>query len=171
MPSHIALLAMPRLGTVPGPEHGDLRVTFLSVDRQRDFDTVPRPISICATAMANGLAAGHTCCTARFWHQLQRLPKLLPGHGKNWRDGPVIDLSGPRSGWRAWSAATGTPAPSRSVLQFDSFDLVLSAALQDLGVILASLPLCAATALADGRLVRLPEQQVEIDAGYWLSWN
>ena len=55
------------------------------------------------------------------------------------------------------------------MLQFDSFDLVLSAALQGLGVILASLPL-SATALAEGRLVRLPEPEVEIDAGYWLSW-
>lgn len=166
MPSHIALLAVPRL-TPFLTEHRDLRVSFVSVDRQRDFDAVEADLHL---RYGNGQWPGRR---AHLLHREVLAPAAstqLAGTAKNWRDGPVIDLSGPRSGWRAWSAATGTSAPSRSVLQFDSFDLVLSAALQGLGVILASLPLSAA-ALADGRLVRLAEPEVEIEAGYWLSWK
>lgn len=166
MPSHIALLAMPRLGPFLA-DHPDLRVTFVSVDRQRDFDVVEADLHL---RYGNGQWPGRR---AQLLHREVLAPAASPKlarAGKTWREGPVVELSGPRSGWRAWSAATGTPAPSRAVLQFDSFDLVLSAALQGLGVILASLPLIAA-ASADGRLVRLPEPEVEIDAGYWLSWN
>jgi LysR family glycine cleavage system transcriptional activator len=165
MPSHIELLVLPRLAPFLAL-HGDLRVTFVSVDRQRDFDTVEADLHL---RYGNGHWPGRH---AQLLHREVLAPAAAPClavAGHRWRDGPVVDLSGPRSGWRAWSAASGTLAPSRSVLQFDTFDLVLSAALQGLGVILASLPL-SATALAEGRLVRLPEPEVEIDAGYWLSW-
>jgi len=165
MPSHIELLVLPRLGPFLAG-HRDLRVTLVSVYRQRDFDAVEADLHL---RYGDGQWAGRH---AQLLHREVLAPAAAPslaGARHSWRDGPVVDLSGPRSGWRAWSAASGTPAPSRSALQFDSFDLVLGAALQGLGVILASLPLSAA-AMAEGRLVRLPEPEVEIDAGYWLSW-
>ena len=165
MPSHIELLVLPRLGPFLD-RHGDLR-SLSCRSTGSAISTLLRRICICGTAMGIGLDATRNCCSAKCLRQPQHLPLPLPG--AIGATGPVVDLSGPRSGWRAWSAASGTPAPSRSVLQFDSFDLVLSAALQGLGVILASLPL-SATALAEGRLVRLPEPEVEIDAGYWLCW-
>ncbi|MCP4316645.1 MAG: LysR family transcriptional regulator [Hyphomicrobiales bacterium] len=165
MPSHIELLVLPRLKPFLA-NHPGLRVTFVSVYRQRDFDDAKADFHL---RYGLGNWPGRR---ADLLHQELLAPAAAPSllqAEDNWRKGPIIELSGPRSGWRAWSAATGSPAPLRSGLHFDSFDLVLNAAFEGLGAILASLPLCEA-ALATGRLARLPEPQVAMDEGYWLSW-
>lgn len=165
MPSHIELLILPRLKPFLS-EHPGMRVTFVSVYRQREFDDARADLHL---RYGLGNWPGRS---AELLHQEILAPAAAPPvieGAADWREGPVIELSGPRSGWRAWSAATGSPAPHRSGLHFDSFDLVFNAALEGLGVMLASLPLSEA-AFAGGRLVRLDEPQVAMDEGYWLSW-
>ncbi|MEX3011396.1 LysR family transcriptional regulator [Hoeflea sp. TYP-13] len=166
MPSHIELMVLPRLKPFLA-KHPGLRVTFVSAHRQRDFDDAKADIHL---RYGSGNWPGRK---AELLHQELLAPAAAPSllqKGEEWREKPVIELSGPRSGWRAWSAATGSPVPLRSSLHFDSFDLVLNAAIEGLGVILASLPLSEA-ALAAGDLVRLPEPHFVMDTGYWLSWE
>lgn len=81
----------------------------------------------------------------------------------DWRAKPRIALSGPRLGWADWGTTTG-PAPH---LRFDSFIAALAAAEAGAGVLLASLPLAAAS-LAAGRVVRLASESLRPAASYWL---
>jgi DNA-binding transcriptional LysR family regulator len=60
--------------------------------------------------------------------------------------------------------------PGKARLRFDSFDLLLAAAVEGLGVMLASLPL-SEVAVARGQLERLPGPGMETGAGYWLNWQ
>jgi LysR family glycine cleavage system transcriptional activator len=87
-------------------------------------------------------------------------PDLAQG---DWREKPRIALSGPRRGWADWGASEG-PAPH---LRFDSFIAALAAAEIGAGVLLASLPLAAAS-LAAGRVVRLDAHSLRPDESYWL---
>ncbi|MFZ1813519.1 MAG: LysR family transcriptional regulator [Rhizobiaceae bacterium] len=87
-------------------------------------------------------------------------PDLAEG---DWRRKPRITLSGPRRGWSDWGAMEST-APQ---LRFDSFIAALSAAEAGAGVLLASLPLAAAS-LAAGRVVRLDAHSLRPEESYWL---
>jgi LysR family transcriptional regulator, glycine cleavage system transcriptional activator len=87
-------------------------------------------------------------------------PDLAEG---DWRMKPRITLSGPRRGWSDWGA-TESAAPQ---LRFDSFMAALSAAEAGAGVLLASLPLAAASLLA-GRVVRLDAHSLRPEESYWL---
>ena len=96
-------------------------------------------------------------------------PSLLKSEA-NWRRLPQIAVSGPRDGWREWAAATGVAPPRPPQLRFDSFAPALAAALSGAGVLLGSLALIEPEIKA-GRLVRLPEPQIEMPHAYWLSWD
>lgn len=87
-------------------------------------------------------------------------PDLAQG---NWREKPRIALSGPRLGWSDWGA---TPDPTPH-LRFDSFIAALAAAEAGAGVLLASMPLAAAS-LATGRVVRLDAHSLRPAESYWL---
>ena len=87
-------------------------------------------------------------------------PDLAQG---DWQAQPRIALAGPRPGWAEWGAITG-PAPQ---LRFDSFVSALSAAEAGAGVLLASLPLAAAS-LDAGRVVRLEPRCLKPAASYWM---
>lgn len=93
-------------------------------------------------------------------------PKLArcKDHWTNW---PRIACSGPRPGWNAWAAqfnTSTTPVPS---YRFDTFLSALGAARAGLGVIIGSIPLCAAD-LAAGRLVKLSGDTLNHHETYWL---
>lgn len=96
-------------------------------------------------------------------------PLLIEGSRIDWRRLPQIAVSGPRDGWREWAAASGVAPPRPPSLRFDSFAPALHAAKSGAGVLLASLALTVA-ALQAGTLVRLPEQSVQMEQGYWLTW-
>lgn len=81
----------------------------------------------------------------------------------DWHAKPRISLSGPRPGWADWGPISG-PAPE---LRFDSFIAALAAAEAGAGVLLASLPLAAAS-LAAGRVVRLDAHSLRPSASYWM---
>ncbi|MBB2202551.1 LysR substrate-binding domain-containing protein [Gluconacetobacter tumulisoli] len=96
-------------------------------------------------------------------------PALLNGRKGNWHEQPLIAVSGPRIGWRDWTLQTGQPLPPVPSLRFDTFAQALRAAEAGAGILLASLALCNA-ALEAGTLVRLTDQTLRMDAGYWITW-
>jgi LysR family glycine cleavage system transcriptional activator len=84
-----------------------------------------------------------------------------------WQDLPRIAVSGPRAGWQDWAEQSGETAPIPKY-RFDSFVSAQAAAMAGAGVILGSLPLCEA-ALASGKLVRLTDNTLPQEAGYWMT--
>ncbi|MGB7267951.1 MAG: LysR family transcriptional regulator [Albidovulum sp.] len=100
----------------------------------------------------------------------QLVPVASPGlarSGGDWTEWPRIACSGPRPGWNDWAAHFGvatTPVPD---LRFDTFLSALGAARAGMGVLLGSLPLCAAD-LAAGRLVRLGDDILPHHESYWV---
>ncbi|MFK5998086.1 MAG: LysR family transcriptional regulator [Rhodobacterales bacterium] len=94
-------------------------------------------------------------------------PCLLQ-QGVDWQDLPRIAVSGPRPGWQEWAGKSQSNAPPVPKYRFDSFAAAHAAAVAGLGVILGTLPLCAA-ALHDNSLVRLTKNILPHDASYWMT--
>jgi len=84
-----------------------------------------------------------------------------------WTSLPRIACAGARPGWPAWAAAFGIPTTPVPHLRFDTQLSALAAAKAGLGVVLASLPLCA-EALENGTLLRLDESSLSHHESYWL---
>ena len=85
-------------------------------------------------------------------------------HWENW---PRIACSGSRPGWNNWTTqfnTSTTPVPS---FRFDTFLSALGATRAGWGVIVGSLPLCAAE-LAAGNLVKLSDDMLDHHETYWL---
>ncbi len=95
-------------------------------------------------------------------------PVLLAQSPDDWTRLPHIALAGPRPGWLAWGAQVIGAPPPVPMLRFDSFGQSLAAAQNSAGVILGSLALCRA-ALNAGSLVRLSDETLPTNAGYWLT--
>ncbi len=93
-------------------------------------------------------------------------PDLVQGGGA-WTEWPRIACSGPRPGWNDWASRFGIPTIPVPVLRFDTFVSALGAARAGSGVLLGSLPLCAAD-LAAGRLVRLGDAVLPHHESYWI---
>ncbi len=85
-------------------------------------------------------------------------------HWENW---PRIACSGSRPGWNDWNRRFNSPTTPVPSFRFDTFLSALGAARAGLGVIVGSLPLCAAE-LAAGRLVKLSDDTLEHHETYWL---
>jgi len=96
-------------------------------------------------------------------------PELLATQASDWRELPLISLSGPRDGWREWATTTGVAPPRPANFRFDSFADALNAAISGAGVLLASLALVQPM-LDTKKLVRLPEKSLRMNEGYWLTW-
>ena len=96
-------------------------------------------------------------------------PALVKNAKDDWRTLPRIATSGPRIGWRDWSNAMDEPPPPAPLLRFDTFAQALRAAEAGMGVLLGSLPLCQAS-FDSRRLLRLTEQSLGMEAGYWITW-
>ena len=91
----------------------------------------------------------------------------LAARAGHWTALPRIACAGQRPGWHAWAAAFGIPTTPLPDLRFDTHLSALGAAKAGLGVLLASLPLCA-KALATGELVRLDPNSLPHHESYWL---
>lgn len=91
---------------------------------------------------------------------------VLAQSGGRWTEWPRIACSGPRPGWNDWASRFGIPTTPVPGLRLDTFLSALGAARAGMGVLLASLPLCAAD-LAAGRLVRLSDEVLEHHESYW----
>jgi LysR family glycine cleavage system transcriptional activator len=96
-------------------------------------------------------------------------PALVKNKAADWRALPHVATSGPRLGWRDWSNAMREPPPPAPLLRFDTFAQALRATEAGAGVLLASLALCQA-AINGRRLLRLTDQSLRMEAGYWITW-
>lgn len=97
-------------------------------------------------------------------------PSLVEGLMGDWRSLPRISVSGPRHGWRDWTAAReGESPPPVPALRFDTFVQALRAAEAGGGVLLGSMPLCEG-ALSARRLIRLERDSMPMEEGYWVVW-
>jgi len=94
-------------------------------------------------------------------------PTLIRRRAATWISLPRIACAGARPGWPAWAAAFGIPTTPVPHLRFDTHLSALAAAKAGLGVVLASLPLCA-EALENGTLLRLDERSLSHHESYWL---
>ena len=97
-------------------------------------------------------------------------PGLAAESDGDWRSWRRIATSGPRLGWRDWSNAAGEPPMEVPHLRFDTFVQALRAAEMGGGVLLTSLPL-SVDSIASGKLVRLTERSLTMEAGYWITWE
>ena len=93
-------------------------------------------------------------------------PALVEGV-EDWTTLPRIACAGPRPGWTSWATAYGIPTTPVPRLRFDTHVSALGAAKAGLGVLLASLPLCA-EALNAGTLVRLDQMSLLHHESYWI---
>lgn len=93
----------------------------------------------------------------------------LADDAKDWRRMPLISLAGPRMGWQDWCAASGLEPPPPPALRMDTMAQALKAAETGAGAVLGSLALCT-EALAEGRLIALADNPVEMESGYWITW-
>lgn len=92
-------------------------------------------------------------------------PDLLQP-GVRWQDLPKIAVSGPRPGWQEWSQPPGESTLPH--IRFDTRTSAIAAARSGVGVLLASLPLCARE-LTNGKLVSLSDYVLEPVETYWFT--
>ncbi len=96
-------------------------------------------------------------------------PKIMQ-NGGDWLELPRIAISGPRPGWQEWANHFGDSGHGVPALRFENLVVARDATKAGLGVMLGSIPLCK-DALEDGTLVRLTENTLELDEGYWMTAN
>ena len=90
------------------------------------------------------------------------------------RDGPadlsqatLLHVASVESDWAAWVKGSGAGLTMGGGFRFDTVQLALEAAAQELGVAIGRLPLVEPE-LARGRLVAVSDAVVPIETGYWL---
>ncbi len=162
-PSVIALWIAPRIANLTAALRGT-ELSLASIGREADYDGDGHDYQVrFGDGSWGGFDAG-----LLFQERLAPLcsPAMLE-RCDDWRELPVIALTGPRDGWRQWASLTGDPPPKAPVLRFDSQLAALEAAKAGAGVTLASLPLAAAMIEGD-QLVRLSDQTLTMTGGQWL---
>lgn len=161
--SVIQLWIAPRLATLGQGANFQLSLTTMNIEP--DFAKSNASIEV---RYGNGHWPGMVSARL-FREELTPLaaPQLLKGK-RPWQELPHIAVSGPRPGWQEWAERTGDAAPPVPSWRFDSFVAALAAAKAGLGVILGSLPLCAAE-LQEGTLVRLTKDSLALEEGYWMA--
>ncbi len=160
--SVIQLWIVPRLAALDQGAHFQLSVTTMNIEP--DFAKTNADIEV-----RYGSGGWPGMVSARLYPELLAplaTPALLR-HAPRWQDLPRIAVSGPRPGWQEWAERTGEAAPPAPRYRFDSFVAALAAARAGLGVLLGSVPLCAAE-LGDRALVRLSKDALVLDEGYWM---
>ncbi|MEQ8654984.1 MAG: LysR substrate-binding domain-containing protein [Kiloniellales bacterium] len=165
--SVIALWITPRLPELLA-RFPNLQVSFATVQRSSDYAAAQADLEI---RFGSGAFPGQRA--RKLFDEVLvpvAAPALLSGASQDWRRLPQIALNGPRDGWREWAAAAAVPPPPQPRLRFDSFTQALTAAIAGQGVLLASLPLSLA-AIENGSLRRLPERELRMEQGYWLTWS
>lgn len=161
--SVIQLWIVPRLPSLDLGAHFQLSVTTMNIEP--DFAKTHADIEV---RFGHGGWPGSD--GARLYREVltpMAAPALLPGTAR-WQELPRIAVSGPRPGWQEWAERNGDAAPPAPRYRFDSMVAALAAARAGLGVMLGSLPLCAAD-LADGALVRLSNEALVLEDGYWMT--
>lgn len=165
--SVIGLWIAPRLMRI-ADELPQLQIVCETIHNLPDFDRSSADLEI---RFGDGNWPGRAA--KRLFHEeLTPLaaPQLLKNGVTDWQKLPLIATSGPRLGWRDWFDACQSPPGHAPRMRFDTFILALTAAQAGVGVILGSLPLCEGE-IQTGRLKRLSQKTLKMEAGYWISWD
>ena len=85
----------------------------------------------------------------------------------DWSKATFIHTSTVENDWDAWIEGAGLKIEAARHLQFDTIQLASEAAAAGLGIAMGRVPLIAAE-LRSRRLVKVLDQEVSIDSGYWL---
>ncbi len=162
-----ALWIAPRLREISST-NPNLQISVSAIHRSTDFDAAQADLEV---RFGNG---GWEDREAVQLFQEQLVPTcsaelLARAPDGDWRQLPIIGVSGPRDGWHEWSATTGDPPLKQPVLRFDSLIAAQNAALSGGGVFLASMALVR-NAIQLGDLVKLSEKLLVMNDGYWLTW-
>ena len=163
--SVIQLWILPRLQRLRQC-YPDTQLSLATVHREPDFTIAEADLEI---RFGNGNWPGRRALRLFVESLVPLAAPDLVDRGDDWQRLPLIALSGPRIGWQEWCAATGSQPPPPPALRFDTFVQALKAAEEGAGVVLGSRALCSAS-LAEGRLVTLVDEPVEMDSGYWITW-
>jgi len=151
----------------PRLEHNNdqLQLTFSTMVLEADFKQQSADIEV---RYGNGQWPDRNAM-ALFTEQLTPLvsPALL-NTVSDWQQLPKLAVSGPRMGWHDWAQLSGHGANPMSPYRFDSQSCAMAAALQGLGVVLASLPL-AQKMITSGALVEVSGMRLRPDVGPWLT--
>lgn len=165
--SVIELWIVPRLVAI-AERLPHVQLAFETIQNLPDYDRIEADFEI---RFGEGNWAG------RHSHRLFReelaplaSPRLAASADGEWSTWSRIATSGPRLGWRDWSNAAGLPPMDVPHLRFDTFVQALRAAESGAGVLLASLPLSAG-ALGTDSLIRLTDEVLTMEAGYWITWE
>jgi LysR family glycine cleavage system transcriptional activator len=162
-----ALWIAPRLNKLKST-YPSLQVSLSSVHRPTDFDAVKADLEVRFESKRWQRHKAVQLYTETLVPACS--PDLLATATKNnWQQLPFIAVSGPRDGWHEWSVANGHAPVAQPSFRFDSMIAAQQAALCGAGVFLASLPL-ARDAIDSGTLVKISEQPLVMNAGYWLTW-
>ena len=160
-----ALWLAPRLAQLR-LSHPTLQISVTSIHRPGDFDAAQADLEVRygkgSLPYENGIQL----------YQEKLMPSCSPellrnSKASDWRNLPVIAVSGPRDGWQEWAQIVGEAPLPLPALRFDSFIAAQCAAIAGAGILLASIPL-ANSAFATKQLVKLTEIPCVIDGGYWL---
>lgn len=162
-----ALWLAPRIGKL-NSLRPLLQISVLAVHRPSDFEAARADLEV---RFGNG--------DWPEWDSIQLYEEVLVPSCKtglvgdapngDWRQLPIIAVSGPRDGWHEWSTASGEAPLNQPLLRFDSLIAAQNAAIAGAGVFLASVVL-ARTAFQSGALVKLSENPLVMNSGYWLTW-
>lgn len=152
---------VPRLIGLDGDDR--LQISFSTMVVAADFDRQASTVEV-----RHGTGNWSDRRAARlFTEQLGPVvsPDLLQP-GVRWLDLPKIAVSGPRPGWKEWSKSRGENFSPH--IRFDTMTSAIAAAKSGVGVLLASLPLCARE-LASGELVSLSDDVMKPVETYWFT--
>lgn len=165
-PSVTALWIAPRMARLSAGLPG-VELSIVSIGREADYQAQATDYQI---RFGNGHWEGYD--SALLFREVLA-PVTAPDLARtmdNWRDLPVIALTGPRDGWAEWASGTGEAPPASPVLRFDGQNAALEAAKSSAGVTLASVPL-ARSMLDRGELERLSDHDLAMSGGQWLCWR
>jgi LysR family glycine cleavage system transcriptional activator len=157
------LWVVPRLAALSGS--AGIQISMTTMNIEADFAKANAVVEI---RYGNGPWPGMH--SARLFRETQAplaAPQLLQ-KSVRWQNLPRISIAGPRPGWQQWAAQTGDSALPVPRYRFDNLVSALAAAKAGVGVVLGSLPLCTHD-LRDKLLVRLTEETLVQDAGYWMT--
>ena len=168
-PASVAVLWLaPRLTRI-SMLHQSLQVSVSSVHRPGDFDATQADLEVRFADLSQ------TDPDSELLYREEMVPCCAPhllaeAESDDWRDLPIVAVSGPRDGWQEWANAREESPLAQPVLRFDSMIAAQTAAISGAGVLLASLPL-AIRAIEAGDLEQLETEPHQMDGGYWFRWR
>jgi len=160
-----ALWVSPRLNSF-SKTNPDVEIAVSSIYRQVDYELVESDYEI---RFGAGNWAGRRSVQL---FQEKLLPVCAPHlitNETNWRDLPILAITGIRDGWHDWAQSGGQAPLDKPSLRFDSFLTAFHAARAGAGVVLASKPMIK-TDLLQRTLIPVDDHTHNMSSGHWITW-